>query len=199
MVSDFVCPWCLIGTRRLEIALESVGVETTWVYRPFLLDPSTPPEGVDLRDRLRRKYGDPEPLFRRVETAAKESGIDLDFARIKRGVPTLRAHTISRLALAKGTQRALARDLFHAYFLEGRDISSMDVLLEVAGRNGFSQEETLEALESPVELEETREEARAAAEAGVTGVPFVIIDQRFAVPGAQSPDVFRRAVERALA
>ena len=199
MVSDFVCPWCLIGTRRLEIALESLGVETTWVYRPFLLDPTTPPEGVDLRDRLRRKYGDPEPLFRRVEAAAKESGIDLDFARVRRGVPTLRAHTISRLALGRGTQHALARDLFEAYFLEGRDISAMDVLLEIAGRHGFSRAETLEVLESPTELEQTREEARAAAEAGVTAVPFVIVDQRFAVPGAQPPDVFRRAVERALA
>ncbi|MBL9026924.1 MAG: DsbA family oxidoreductase [Myxococcales bacterium] len=198
IVSDFACPWCLIGTRRLEIALASLpDVAASWTYRPFLLDPSTPAEGVDLRDRLRRKYGDPEPLFRRVETAAKESGIALDFDKVRRGVPTLRAHTLSRLAIDKGTQRALARDLFDAYFLEGRDISAMDVLLELAQRHGFSRDETLEALESPSELDQTREEARAAAEAGITGVPFVVIDQRFAVPGAQAPEMFRRAIERA--
>lgn len=200
IVSDFVCPWCLIGTRRLELALASLPeLTTSWTYRPFQLDPSTPPEGVDLRDRLRRKYGDPEPLFRRVEVAARESGVELDFEKVRRGVSTLRAHTLARVAIEKGTQRAFARDVFEAYFVEGRDISAMDVLVEVSSRHGFTREEAIQVLESPDALDQTREEARAAAEAGITGVPFVVIDQRFAVPGAQPPDVFKRAVERALA
>lgn len=199
IVSDFVCPWCLIGTRRLELALEELpDVPTTWTHRPFLLDPNTPAEGVDLRERLRRKYGDPEPLFRRVEVAARESGIALDFEKVRRGVPTLRAHTLSRSAIEKGTQRTFVRDVFEAYFVEGRDISAMDVLLDISSRHGFDREEALGLLESPRAIDETREEARAAAEGGITGVPFVVIDQRFAVPGAQSPDVFKRAVERAV-
>lgn len=199
IVSDFVCPWCLIGSRRLEMALEGMPeVEASWTYQPFLLDPTTPPEGVDLRDRLRRKYGDPEPLFRRVEAAARESGIELDFEKVRRGVSTLRAHTLSRAAIDRGTQRAFARDLFIAYFVEGRDISAMDVLLEIAGRHGFARDEALAVLESPTELHETREEARAAAEAGVSGVPFVVVGQRYSVAGAQPPDIFQRAIARAL-
>lgn len=199
VVSDFVCPWCLIGTRRLELALEGLAdVDVKWTYEPFLLDPSTPDEGVDLRERLRKKYGDPEPLFRRVEGAARESGIDLDFTKVSRGVPTVRAHTLARHALAKGTQRALAKDLFEAYFVQGRDISAMDVLVDVAGRHGLPEKETLSILESPAELQATREEAAAAAESGITGVPFVVLGQRFAVPGAQAPDVFRKAIQRAL-
>ncbi len=199
IVSDFVCPWCLIGTRRLEQALEAMPeVEAGWTYQPFMLDPTTPPEGVDLRERLRRKYGDPEPLFRRVEAAARESGIELDFERVRRGVSTLRAHTLSRAAIERGTQRALVRDLFVAYFVDGRDISAMDVLLELGSRHGFSQAEVLALLESPAELQTTREDARAAAEGGVTGVPFVVVGRRFGVPGAQPPEVFQRAISRAL-
>jgi predicted DsbA family dithiol-disulfide isomerase len=199
VVSDFVCPWCLIGTRRLEIALERVpDVTVEWTYRPFLLDPSTPDEGVDLRDRLRRKYGDPEPLFRRVEAAARESGIALDFSKVRRGVPTVRAHTLARHAVDKGTQRALAKELFEAYFVEGRDISAMDVLLDVATRHGFEQKDALALLESPEELHRTREEAQGAADGGVTGVPFVVLGEKFAVPGAQPPEVFEKAILRAV-
>ncbi len=199
VVSDFVCPWCLIGSRRLEIALEDqTDVAPTWTYEPFLLDPSTPEEGADLRDRLRRKYGDPEPLFRRVEAAARESGIELDFSKIRRSVPTLRAHTLSRHAVAKGTQRAFAKDVFEAYFVHGRDISAMDVLLDVAGRHQFPEKEALAILESPAELARTRDEAAAAAESGITGVPFAVVGGKFAVPGAQPPDVFRKAIRRAL-
>lgn len=199
VVSDFVCPWCLIGTRRLEIALEGEkDVSPTWTYEPFLLDPSTPEEGADLRDRLRRKYGDPEPLFRRVEAAARESGIALDFSKIRRSVPTLRAHTLSRHAVAKGTQRAFAKDVFEAYFVHGRDISAMDVLIDVAGRHDLPEKEALAILESPAELAQTRDEAAASAESGITGVPFVVVGGKFAVPGAQPPDVFRKAIRRAL-
>ena len=87
VVSDVVCPWCLIGTRRLELALAAAGVADADVeFRPFLLDPATPPEGEDLRGRLRRKYGNPEPMFARVEAAARQSGIELDFAKVRRAV-----------------------------------------------------------------------------------------------------------------
>ena len=205
VVSDFVCPWCFIGKRRLELALASrPEVTAEWSYRPFLLDPATPEAGADLRERLLRKYGDPEPLFRRVENAAKENGIDLDFSKIRRSVSTVRAHTLSRHAIAKGTQRALVESLFAAYFLEGRDISAMDVLVELAGKASFDEAECIALLESPEELSETRAAAAEAAEQGISGVPFTIVEkpgqgQRFAVSGAQAPEVFVRAIDRALA
>jgi predicted DsbA family dithiol-disulfide isomerase len=204
VVSDFVCPWCFIGKRRLELALASrPEVTADWSYRPFLLDPATPEAGADLRERLLRKYGDPEPLFRRVENAAKENGIDLNFSKIRRSVSTVRAHTLSRHAIAKGTQRALVESLFAAYFLEGRDISAMDVLVELAEKAGFDKAECIALLESPKELQETREMASAAAEQGVTGVPFTVVGtpdskERFAVSGAQAPEVFAKAIDRAL-
>jgi len=199
VVSDFVCPWCFIGKRRLELALQArPEVEANWSYRPFLLDPTTPEGGADLRERLLRKYGDPEPLFRRVENAAKENGLELDFSKIRRSVSTVRAHTLSRHAIEKGTQRAFVESVFAAYFQEGRDISAMDVLVDLSGAAGFSKHECLALLENPAELAETREAATSAGLGGVTGVPFTTIGGKIAVSGAQSPEVFQKAIDQAL-
>lgn len=199
VVSDVICPWCLIGTRRLDKALAALpDVQAEVVYRPFLLDPSTPPEGKDLREHLRRKYGDPEPMFRRVEAVAKQDGIDLDFERIGRTSSTVGAHTLLRHAIDKGTQRALARALFGAYFLEGRDVGASDVLVPLATGHGFDADEATALLRDPEEVAATKAEAREASEGGVTGVPFTVIAQKLAVGGAQSVEVFTKAIRQAL-
>lgn len=200
VVSDVVCPWCLIGTRRLDDALATFPeIEANVVYHPFLLDPTAPPEGAELRDHLARKYGNPEPMFRRVEAVARESGIALDFEKVRRIVSTVRAHTLLRHALPKGTQRALADSLFLAYFTEGRDISAMDVLIDLGVTHGFTESEVITTLEAPEELHATRQEAASAAEGGVSGVPYFIFGKRFAISGAQPIEVFKKAIEKALA
>jgi predicted DsbA family dithiol-disulfide isomerase len=202
VISDIVCPWCFIGTRRLDLALASLPqpIEATVVYRPFLLDPSTPPDGEDLRERLGRKLGmDPEPMFERVEAAARESGIPLDFSKVRRSVSTARAHVLLRHALEKGTQRALAGALFEAYFLDGLDVGRVDVLAAIGARHGFAVDEVEATLLDPAELALTLDEARAVAAQGVQGVPYFVFRRRFAVSGAQTPEVFRAAIARALA
>jgi predicted DsbA family dithiol-disulfide isomerase len=198
IVSDIVCPWCLIGTRRLDEAIASLpDLDVTLHFRPFLLDPSTPDEGRDLRENLRRKFGDPEPMFRRVEAAAKESGIPLDFAKVKRSVSTIPAHTLLRHAEEKGTQAALKRALLGAYFLEGRDVSDEKELSAIASSHGFSASEVHALLTSEDEKKATREEADRARREGVTGVPFFVLDGRYAISGAQPVAIFRRALEQA--
>ncbi len=200
LVSDFVCPWCLIGKHRLERALEQRPELTARVtFSPFLLDPTTPQEGVDLRDHLRKKYGDPEPLFRRVEQVAHNDGIELDFSRVRRGVSTLRAHTLMRLAEENGLGSALATQLFGAYFAQGRDISAMDVLLELAEAAGLSRGSALTLLEAPIELGKTRDAAAQQAAKGIRGVPFAIFGGTVAVSGAQPREVFEAAIDQALA
>jgi predicted DsbA family dithiol-disulfide isomerase len=199
IVSDVVCPWCFIGTSRLEKALESFpDLDAQVTYLPFLLDPSTPPEGADLRERLRKKYGgDPEAMFGRVEAAARETGLALDFSKVRRSVNTLKAHTLLRHALAKGTQRALAKALFGAYFTEGRDVGDEAVLLELAQAHGFSGPEAEALLHDAAELATTKDEASAMAKEGIDGVPFFILGDHLAVPGAQPVQVFRDAIARA--
>ena len=203
VVSDVVCPWCFIGTRNLELALESLpDVQATVRFRPFLLDPDTPPGGADLRERLRHKYGvDPDTMFGRVEAAARASGIPLDFSRVRRSVSTVAAHTLLRTALEVGgpaSQGALARAIFQAYFLEGRDVGQADVLVELATAQGIDDGAARRALGDEAELARTREEASEAAAGGIRGVPFFILAGRFALSGAQPSDVMRSAVTRAL-
>jgi predicted DsbA family dithiol-disulfide isomerase len=198
IVSDVVCPFCLIGAHRLERAIEGRDdLEVDLVYRPFLLDPSTPPEGADLRAKLRQKYGDPEPMFRRVESLARADGIPLDFARVQRASRTRDAHTLLRHALAKGTQRALSRALFGAYFLEGRDVGARDVLEQLASAHGFGEGEAAKLLDDPSEAHATEREASAMAARGIRGVPFVVVGGTLGISGAQPLEVFEAALERA--
>ncbi len=203
VVSDVVCPWCYIGTARLEQALTEVGAEADLELRPFLLAPTVPVEGADLRDWLSQRYGDPEPMFRRVEAVAKESGLAIDFSKVRRHPSTVRAHTLLRHARERGTQWALGRALFQANFEQGLDVGAMDVLVGVGVAHGFTEGEVIGLCETPAELEETRQLARAP---GISGVPFTLIGRagaakgspRLAVSGAQPVSVFRGAIERAL-
>jgi predicted DsbA family dithiol-disulfide isomerase len=193
VVSDFVCPWCFIGTRRLEQVL--AGKEAEIVYRPFLLDASIPLEGVDLRESLKKKFGrDPEGMFGRVEAAARDAGIALDFSKVRRYPSTVRAHALTHHAAAKRTQRALANALFEANFLEGRDIGSTDVLAEIAQKHGFDRDEAMRILEDDAELDRARKEASQTAAEGIGGVPFFVFAGRFAVSGAQPAEVFEKAL-----
>ncbi len=195
VVSDFVCPWCFIGARRLDDVLARSGTDARVSHHPFLLDPTIPLEGVDLRDRLRQKFGrDPTPMFAHVESAAREAGIALDFGKIRGYPSTLRAHAIVARAEEKGTQRALARALFEAYFLEGRDIGALDVLGDVASRHGFDREEAVAIASDAVALDRARAEAADAAAQGVDGVPFFVFDGRVAFSGAQPVAIFERAL-----
>ncbi len=201
VVSDVICPWCFIGTKNLEAAVASLGPETpvSIEFHPFLLDPSAPAEGDDLRDRLKKKFGNPEPMFKRVEEAARASGIPLDFSKIRRYSATLGAHTLIRVALAKGTQHALVDALFDAYFLQGRDVGAYDVLIDVGTRHGFTRDEVIALLEDGVARKETRDEASAAAAQGISGVPFFIFGQKVALSGAQPVATIRAAIDKALA
>jgi predicted DsbA family dithiol-disulfide isomerase len=202
IVSDVICPWCFIGVRRLDQALDSLGksIDATVAFHPFLLDPSIPAGGSDLRERLRAKYGvDPDKMFGRVEAAARETGIPLDFANVRRTPSTIAAHTILGHALEKGTQRALAGSLFSAYFLEGKDIGDPAVLGDIAVTHGFDRDEAIRIATDATELTRTRAEAAASAARGITGVPFFVFGGRVGVNGAQSVDVLRGAIGKAIA
>lgn len=201
VVTDIVCPWCLIGLRRLTQALEALPeVEAELRFHPFLLDPTTPDEGRDLRETLRAKIAGPvEPMFERVEAAARESGIPLDFAKVARSPSTLRAHTLARHAATRGTQQALTSALFDAYFLEGRDVGNLEVLLELASAHGFEADEARALLADEDELRTTREHAASMAGQGIRGVPFFILGGRLALSGAQPVETMKDAIERALA
>jgi predicted DsbA family dithiol-disulfide isomerase len=194
LFTDIVCPWCYIGTERLERVLASLGQSETTVVRhhPFMLRPDTPPDGIDIAAMLRKKYGvEPREIFARAEAAAAESGLPLDLSKQRRSYPTVRAHTLIRLAGPKGTQRALARDLFRAHFLEALNIFDVDVLVPIATRHGFTAEEASRLLTDDRELAATRSASDQAHRMGINGVPLYVFDGARAVSGAQPESVLR--------
>jgi len=202
LYSDIVCPWCFIGSERLErvLAAPDGDVTATVRYRPFLLQPTSRPEGVDIPDRLRRRYGaEPATMFARVEAAGRESGLELDLTRQARSYPTERGHTLLRLAFARGTQRALARALFRANFVDALPIADLDVLATLGAAHGFTTAEVHRLLGDPAELAATRAELDDARQLGIRGVPFFVFDGRLAVSGAQPEAVLRGALAQAAA
>jgi predicted DsbA family dithiol-disulfide isomerase len=201
LFSDFVCPWCFIGSTRLEQVLAELSseVEAEVCYHPFFLDPSVPAAGRSVPDMLRQKYGvEPKQVWARAEAAAAQSGIALDLSVQPMMYRTEKAHTLLRHAFAKGTQRALAADLFRRYFLDAQNIDDVDTLAAIAEPHGFSRSEAKELCGAPSELELTREEASAAVQGGIRGVPLFVFDGRLAVSGAQATTVLVAAIHKAL-
>jgi len=201
LFTDTVCPWCLVGSARLDRAVAELpgDVEVDIENHPFYLDPDTPPEGTVVADMLRAKYGrDPRELWARVEGEAKASGIDLDLSQQPRVYPTAKGHTLVRLARAKGTQHALANAIAEDYFLAHRQINDDQVLAEIASGFGYSREEALQVLGDADELGTTHNMAVAAARQGINGVPYFVFNNQYAMSGCQPQEVFGQALRQVL-
>jgi len=199
--TDVVCPWCLVGSARLDKAVAELppDVEVTIENHPFYLDPNVPGEGVIVADMLRQRYGrEPEEMWARVEGEAKKADIDLDLSKQPRMFPTAKAHTLTRLAKPLGTQHALANAIAEAYFLGHRQINDDAVLADLAVQHGFDRAEALRVINDPDELAVTEGLARQAAEQGINGVPFFVFGEKYAMSGAQPQEVFGMALAKTL-
>lgn len=199
IISDVMCPWCYIGKRRLEKALvprAALPVAVRW--HPFLLDPTIPPEGVDRRAYMERKFGAEAPrVYARIQAAGAEEGIEFAFDRITRSPNTMNAHRLIRWASAERQQDSVVERLFQLYFLEGADIGRADVLVEAARDAGMDGDAIAEWLASDLDTDLVRRDITTAQLIGITGVPFFIIQQRDSVVGAQSPEVIGSAIDHA--
>lgn len=198
--SDISCPWCFIGSRRLNRVLgeRMPELRTRVRHHPYQLHPDAPAGGIDVHAMLRERYGaDPSSLFERVEEAAREEGIELDLSLQSRAFDTAGAHTLIRHAAVLGTQSDLVDALFAAYFLEARDISDPAVLADVAAPHGFSEAQIRTLISDGAELGLTRMEAADAARRGVRGVPFFVLGGKYALSGAQPEHILEGAIRRA--
>ena len=199
--TDTVCPWCLIGSVRLDKAIAALPPDMTVDVEnhPFYLDPTTPPEGYDVGEMLHKKYGrEPREIWARAEEQARLSGIELDLSQQPRTFPTQKAHTLVRLAQPKGTQHELANAIAEAYFLEHRQVNDDEVLADIGAAYGFTRAEALGDMRDPRELEQSHQLAIWAAQQGIQGVPFFIFDGKFALSGAQPQEVFEAAFKKVL-
>jgi len=205
--SDIVCPWCLVGKRRLEQALarfEHRGeVELTW--RSYELDPGAPRQrNVTQMQHLASKYRVGEEQARamiaRVAEAARQDGLELDLERARTG-STFDAHRLLQLARVQGSalQSALAERFFLATLTEGEAIGEPATLSRLAGEVGLDASEVSAVLASDRYAAEVRADEAEAAALGAGGVPFYVIDRKFGLSGAQPPELMLQALERAWA
>ena len=201
IISDVVCPWCFIGKRRLERALAArrdLHVEAVW--RPFQLNPDMPPEGMDRQSYLVAKFGSAEGagrIYASIAEAGAGEGIAFAFDRIQRTPNTISAHRLIRFAGENGRQDEVVELLFRRYFEEGVDIGDDERLIETTVEAGLDPDSVRAHLASSRDVEAVQLEDLQARRLGVTGVPCFIIDRRYAISGAQAPEVFLRVFETA--
>ena len=203
--SDVVCPWCYVGSRNLVEALRRFdhADEVDVVWKAYELDPRAPVEREgSYVDRISRKYGIPVGQARasmsRIIQVGAEAGIDFRFDEARLG-NTFDAHRMLHLARAHGRQDEMKERLFAAGFTEGRPIGDHDTLAAVAVEAGVPEADARRVLESDEHADDVRRDEAEAAELDVEGVPYFLIDRRFTIPGAQSPETMLSILDRAWA
>ncbi|KAF0224745.1 MAG: polyketide biosynthesis dithiol-disulfide [Rhodospirillaceae bacterium] len=198
-IFDTVCPWCYVGKRRFERALaQRPGTRTEIVWRPFLLNPDIPPEGIDRRAYLDRKFGGPARVSRihaAVAAAGAAEGIAFAFDRITRAPNTLNSHRMIRFAAGFGRQPEVVEALYHAYFVEGLDIGLVPTLVSLGERLDLPGIELEEYLRSEADVSAVLNDNARAHRQGVNGVPCLILDGAYALAGAQEPDILLRLID----
>jgi len=201
IVSDVVCPWCFIGKRRLEKALQlkpDIPVELHW--RPFFLNDWIPREGISREQYLITKFGSVErygSIAQRVTAAAAAEGLVYAADKVKRQPNTLDCHRLIRWAEAQGKAAEMKQKLMDLYFTQGADLTDREVLVRAAADCGLDTETVRGWLASDKDAAEVENEAQAAKESGIEGVPCFVVGGALAISGAQAPEYLADAIERA--
>lgn len=201
IISDPICPWCLIGKTQLDRALESAGNPFEIVWHPFQLNPEMPSEGMARADYLKEKFGDPTggDAYKAVRDRAEAAGVALNLDAVAKVPNTTDAQRLIHWAGIEGCQSFVVQRLFEAYFREGRDIGDRDVLADVADGAGMDAAVVLRLLASDADLKEIAGREARVREMGVTAVPTFIVGGRHAVPGAQPPELWSRVIAEIMA
>jgi predicted DsbA family dithiol-disulfide isomerase len=210
IASDFVCPWCFIGKRRLAQALALVQekhpkarFQINWL--PYFLNPDTPPQGEPYRAFLEAKFGGATQLARLhldVAEAGRAAGVEFDFERIRMRPNTFRAHRLLYRAQSLGHRpaqvEALVERLFVAHFQRGEDIGDITTLADIAAECGDRKDDVIAYLESNEGVQQVRSLVGKVGGLGVSSVPFYIIQRRLTVSGAQSGEVLAAAIMQTM-
>ena len=204
-VSDVSCPWCVVGLKSLEQALDKLQdtVQAEIHFQPFELNANMPAEGEDIGEHIARKYGSsPEQMAQSREAIrARGEQLGFTFAMDKRGriYNTFDAHRLLHWAGLEGRQKALKMALFDAYFTQGQNPSSHEVLLAVAGNVGLDTVKAAAVLASNTYAGEVRAQEQFYQQNGINSVPAVIINERHLISGGQPPEVFEQALRQIIA
>ncbi len=203
VVSDVVCPWCFIGKRRLEKAIAlRPDLDVTVRWNPFFLNPWVARDGISREEYLTTKFGSVDrykDIAQRIVGTAAEEGLVYHPDKIARQPNTLDCHRLILWAGENGAAGRMKQRLMDLYFTEGGDLTDREVLVRAAADCGMDAERTRARLASDEDVDTVSAQAKRASDAGIDGVPCFILDGRFAVSGAQSPDYLADAMGRAVA
>lgn len=202
LFSDMVCPWCRIGKKNMDDAIsawtEQTGETIPVTYRAFQLDPTLPPEGKPFRESMAAKMGGDErldPMFQRVTDAGAAIGLTFRFDKITRMPNTLLSHRITAI-LPEERRREWVEACMKANFEDGLDVASLDVLLGLAAGMGVDADDLRRRLEAGEGSAEVQQDLDMASGVGITGVPFFIIDGKYALSGAYPVSQFLAAFSK---
>lgn len=202
IVSDVMCPWCIVGFRQLEHALATTGMGVRVRWHPFELNPEMPPGGQNLAEHIAEKYGaSAEQSARNREhlTALGQSlGIDFKFSPDSRIVNSFAAHQLLDLALSKGMQHPLKLALFKAHFTEQLDVSDHAVLLDVAESVGLDRVEAKDVLASEKLAGSVREKQAFWTSHGISGVPSMVFGGKHLITGAQGSENYAQVIQKVV-
>jgi predicted DsbA family dithiol-disulfide isomerase len=201
VVSDVVCPWCYIGKRRLEKAIDSLNHQYDFDvhYHPFELNPTIPAQGLNQKEYLSNKFGGESrynQITQHVTSVAASEGLEFNFSKQGVSPNTRLAHRIIHLAEDAGVQKAAVEALFKAYFTDGLDLSNKENLIAVATQAGLNKDAVMELLKSDDREAEVIAAEQEMQRHGITGVPFYIINSKYGVSGAQPSTTFVEAFKQ---
>ncbi|GMM72501.1 DsbA family protein [Alteromonas gracilis] len=191
MVSDVVCPWCIVGYQRLQEAIKTLdNIEVDIKFHPFELNPNMPEQGQNLREHIMEKYGISEQQSvdnrARLVEAGAALGFAFNFTDDSRMQNTFKAHQLIHLAAKKGLEEEMKLSLFKAYFTDGKDVNDQTVLVEIADAIGLDGGEVKEVLQNGKYAQAVREEEAIWMQRGIQSVPTFVIGNQ-GIAGAQEP------------
>ncbi len=200
VVSDVVCPWCYIGKRRLEKAVDELASEYDFEieYHPFELNPTTPDSGFNQREYLTKKFGGEEryaEVTNHVVGVAAEEGLTFDFSKQTISPNTRKAHSIIQFAREEGKQLEVKEAFMKAYFTDGVDLSKKENLVDVAVQAGLDAEQVEKILADENAMVQVALAEQELSKLGISGVPFYIINNKHGISGAQSSETFVKAFQ----
>jgi predicted DsbA family dithiol-disulfide isomerase len=203
VVSDVICPWCYLGKRRLERALDGLGLrsETPVTWLPFELNPDMPVEGMARQAYRAAKFGTERSaaLDQQMTALGLEEGIEFAFERQTRTPNTRRAHALIAAATETGLGDAVVTALFRGYFEEGLDLGDPRVLADLASGAGMERTAALHAIDDEERHRDVRAFEAEASRLGITGVPFFVVNEAYAISGAQPAEVLMQAFSKITA
>ena len=202
VIADLICPFCFLGKRRLDAAIENVQGPREISWNPWELNPSMPQSGMSFENYLGSRFGSVDavrPVLDRLVTEGARLGIEFQFDRIETVPNTLLAHQLMYLAETEGAnQSRLADDLMRAFFTDGRNIGDPAVLVDIAGPHGLKPDDVDRVLRDDAARQVVLKREAQMRASGIAGVPGFLLNRRLLLVGAQDADNMVNAFDRAM-